>query len=75
MPELHLTRLCRTERVAPALPRADLVGAASRKRVLRLCGWRPFIPSQLAERLHTSIPVAFRAHKAVYWYHLSSALT
>jgi hypothetical protein len=44
--ELHLTRLCRTESVAPALPCADLVGAASRKRVLRLCGWQPFIPSQ-----------------------------
>jgi hypothetical protein len=44
--ELHLTRLCRTEPVAPALPCADLVGAASRRRVLRLCGWRPIIPSQ-----------------------------
>jgi hypothetical protein len=46
MSELHLTRLCRTEPVAPALPCANLVGAASRKKVLRLCGWRPFIPSQ-----------------------------
>jgi RNase H-like domain found in reverse transcriptase len=44
--ELHITRLCRTEPVAPALPCADLVGAVSRRRVLRLCGWRPFIPSQ-----------------------------
>jgi hypothetical protein len=44
--ELHLTRLCRTEPVAPALPCADLLGAASRRRVLRLCGWRPFISSQ-----------------------------
>jgi hypothetical protein len=65
--ELHLTRLCRTEPVAPALPCADLVGAASRRRVLKLCTWRPFIPSQKAERLHTTIPVALRAHKAVYW--------
>jgi hypothetical protein len=40
------TRLCRTEPVAPALPCADLVGAASRRRVLRLCGGQPFIPSQ-----------------------------
>jgi hypothetical protein len=44
--ELHLTRLCRTEPVAPAFPCADLVGAASRRRVLRLCGWQPFIRSQ-----------------------------
>jgi hypothetical protein len=44
--ELHLTRLCRTEPVAPALPCADLVGAASRRRVLKLCGWQPFNPSQ-----------------------------
>jgi alkanesulfonate monooxygenase SsuD/methylene tetrahydromethanopterin reductase-like flavin-dependent oxidoreductase (luciferase family) len=32
--ELHLTRLCRTEPVAPALPCADLVGAASRRGYL-----------------------------------------
>jgi hypothetical protein len=32
--ELHLTRLCRTEPVAPARPCADLVGAASRRKVL-----------------------------------------
>jgi hypothetical protein len=44
--ELHLTRLCRAEPVAPALPCADLIGATSRRRVLRLCGWRPLIPSQ-----------------------------
>jgi hypothetical protein len=44
--ELHLTRLCRTEPVAPALPCADLVGAASRRRVLMLRGWLSFIPSQ-----------------------------
>jgi hypothetical protein len=37
--ELHLTRLCRTEPVAPALLCADLVGAVSRGRVLRLCGY------------------------------------
>jgi hypothetical protein len=44
--ELHLTRLCRTEPVAPALPCADLVGAASRRKDIRFYGWRPFIPSQ-----------------------------
>jgi hypothetical protein len=44
--ELHLTRLCRTEPVSPALPCTDLVDAASKRRILRLCGWRPFIPSQ-----------------------------
>jgi hypothetical protein len=44
--ELHLTRLCRTEPVAPAIPCADLLGAESRRSVLRLCAWRPFIPSQ-----------------------------
>jgi hypothetical protein len=51
MSKFHLTRLCRTEPVAPDLLCADLVGAASRRKVLRLCGWRPFIPSQSAERL------------------------
>jgi hypothetical protein len=65
--ELLLIRLCRTEPVAPALSCADLVAAASRRRVLILCGWRPFVPSQRAERLHTSIPVALRAHMAAYW--------
>jgi hypothetical protein len=44
--ELHLTRLCRTDPVAPALPCADLRGAASRRRVLRFVVGDHFIPSQ-----------------------------
>jgi hypothetical protein len=46
MSGLHSTRLCRTEPVAPALPCADLIGAERSRRVITLCGWRPFIPSQ-----------------------------
>jgi hypothetical protein len=37
---------CAEPNPAPALPCADLVGTASRRRILRVCGWRPFIPAQ-----------------------------
>jgi hypothetical protein len=47
--ELHLTRLCRTEPVAPALPCAHLVGAASRRRVFRSCGNHFFLHSELSD--------------------------
>jgi hypothetical protein len=44
--ELHRNNLCRTDPVAPALQCADLASAASRRKVVRLCDWRQFIPSQ-----------------------------
>jgi hypothetical protein len=42
--ELHLVRLCRTKPVAPVFPSVDLVGAATRRKTLRLCGGQPFFP-------------------------------
>jgi hypothetical protein len=50
MSELHFIRLCRTEPVAPALPCADLVGAASRREILKLwAGYRLLPYSELCD--------------------------
>jgi hypothetical protein len=55
MSGLRLISLCRTEPVAPDLPCADQVGDASKRKVLRMCGWRPFTPSQRAMLFRTSM--------------------
>jgi hypothetical protein len=67
MSELHHTRLCRTEPVAPALPCADLVGAASRNGYLGYVAGDHLFPHSELSDYTPVIPVALRAHNAVYW--------